>query len=306
MAELTITRPFEQRFLDGFDRSQLRQEVERVKPRRFNLLRNRYVAWTLGASLAMGGIGVPLAIVHDSHAVEGQRLPNGSQKPVPASQAAVNQGIAGDLKTAQSIATQVAGGVATVAKGVEQGVEQAARLPIAVVAGAPVVIAQAPRQIAQIAEAAKAQFFAKEVPFGSIIYSEAMKNNVSPELVAAIVQQESKFQPTARSGMGAQGLMQLVPKTGRWLGASNLMNPTQNIMAGTRYLKYLNGQFNGDETKMIAAYNAGEGNVRRFGGIPPFRETQKYVGNVRNFQRQLTDRMESRTAVPPLQVAEMR
>ena len=128
------------------------------------------------------------------------------------------------------------------------------------------------------------------MPFGKIIYQEAKRNNLRPELVAAIVQQESKFKPTARSHMGAQGLMQLVPKTGRWMGARNLMNPVENIMAGAKYLRYLHDQFNGNETKVIAAYNAGEGNVRRFGGIPPFKETQKYVKNVRNFQQQYAER----------------
>ena len=67
MAELKTTRPFQQRFLDGFDRSQLRQEVEKVKPRRFQKLRNKYVRLALGASLAVGAIGAPLLMIHDSH-----------------------------------------------------------------------------------------------------------------------------------------------------------------------------------------------------------------------------------------------
>ena len=81
--------------------------------------------------------------------------------------------------------------------------------------------------------------------------------------------------------------MQLLPSTGRWMGAHNLLNPEQNIAAGTRYLKYLSDQFGGNETKVIAAYNAGEGNVRRFKGLPPFRETQTYVRNVRRFRDDL-------------------
>lgn len=285
MAELKTTRPYRERFLDGFDRSQLRQEVQKVKPS-FSKLRKKYVTLALGASLAVGGIGVPLAMHHD------QKI----EQALPPSSDAADQGISGDLRTAESIASKVAGGVAAAAKGVTQGVEQAARLPIAAVSAAPAVIAGAPGQIVKAAENAKAQFFANEVPFGSIIYREAKKNNLRPELVAAIVQQESKFKPTARSNMGAQGLMQLVPKTGRWMGASNLMNPVQNITAGAKYLRYLHDQFNGNETNVIAAYNAGEGNVRRFGGIPPFRETRQYVSNVQSFQQQFADRVQSRTA----------
>lgn len=301
MAEPHITRPYRERFLDGFDRSQLRQEVQKVKPK-FSKLRKKYVTWALGASLAVGSIGAPLAM-HNANENKlehtGPRSPEpGTTNPDPAK---ADQGIASDLRAAQNIASEVAGGVAAAAKGVQQGVQQAARVPLSVVTSAPAAIAQAPQQIAQVAEDAKAQFFAKEVPFGKIIYQEAKKNNLRPELVAAVVQQESKFNPTARSHMGAQGLMQLVPKTGRWMGASNLMNPAQNIMAGAKYLRYLHDEFNGNETKVIAAYNAGEGNVRRFGGVPPFKETQQYVQRVRNFDQQFQERATSNLAelAPP-------
>lgn len=298
MAELKTMRPYRERFLDGFDRSQLRQEVQQVKPR-FSKMRKKYLTWALGASLAVGSIGAPLKMIHDSRE---KVTETGPRAPEPGTKSAANtlvDGISGDLNAAQNIANKVAGGVAMAAKGVEQGVQQAAKLPIAAVAAAPAALAEAPQQIMQVAEDAKQQFFAKEVPFGSIIYKEAKKNDLRPELVAAVIQQESKFKPTARSHMGAQGLMQLVPKTGRWMGATNLMNPAQNIQAGAKYLRYLHDQFNGNETKVIAAYNAGEGNVRRFGGIPPFRETQKYVSNVRNFQQQYSDRLQTAELTPP-------
>ena len=81
--------------------------------------------------------------------------------------------------------------------------------------------------------------------------------------------------------------MQLVPSTGRWLGADNLNDPAQNIQAGAKYLRYLTDRFAGDQQKAIAAYNAGEGNVRRFNGIPPFKETRNYVERVRTFQQDL-------------------
>lgn len=303
MAELKTTRPFEQRFLDGFDRSQLRQEVEKVKPRRFQKLRNKYVRLALGASLAVGAIGAPLLVVHDSR---GQIQSTGAPDPTASSDTDVSAAISSDLKTAESIASKVAGGVGAVAHGVEQGVVQAAKAPLAAVAAAPAAIAAAPRQFAQVAEATKAHFFATNVPFGSIIYREALKNNLRPELVAAMIQQESKFKPTARSHMGAQGLMQIVPKTGRWMGARDLMNPSQNIQAGAKYLRYLHDQFNGNETKVIAAYNAGEGNVRRFDGVPPFRETENYVKRVRSFEQDFSDRVATHTVDAASTTAVMR
>jgi soluble lytic murein transglycosylase-like protein len=155
-------------------------------------------------------------------------------------------------------------------------------------------VTEAPKKLAVVTDSVREEFFNKEVPFGSIIYQEAKKNNIRPELIAAVVQAESKFKPTARSGAGAVGLMQLVPKTGRWMGARDLTNPSQNISAGAKYLKYLHERFNGNETKVIAAYNAGEGNVKRFNGVPPFNETRKYVNKVQNFERDFHNRVESR------------
>jgi soluble lytic murein transglycosylase-like protein len=90
--------------------------------------------------------------------------------------------------------------------------------------------------------------------------------------------------------------MQLVPRTGKWMGARDLTNPAQNIAAGAKYLKYLSERFDGNETKIIAAYNAGEGNVKRFGGVPPFRETRKYVTKVRTYEKEYKNRVESRIA----------
>jgi len=81
-------------------------------------------------------------------------------------------------------------------------------------------------------------------------------------------------------------LMQLMPRTGRWMGAKNLHDPGQNIDAGVKYIKYLQKRFDGDLKHTIAAYNGGEGNVQRYGGIPPFRETQHYVKKVmRNYEK---------------------
>src|SRR3954471_20194263 len=128
--------------------------------------------------------------------------------------------------------------------------------------------------------AIRQEFFTNEVPFGDIIHAKAQKYDVDPVLVAAVVETESSFHSHARSQVGAKGLMQLMPRTGRWMGARNLYNAEQNVDAGAKYLRYLNARFDGNLTKTIAAYNAGEGNVRRYNGVPPFRETRSYVKRV--------------------------
>lgn len=278
MPELKTKRPYQERFLDNFDRSQLRRKVEAVKPRRFSGLKKKYTTWALGASLAFGGMGLPLKMAQD-------QSPPATESARGAPQAPLSPALQRDLRAAESIAQQVATGVGAVG----QGVQSATGSPLT-------AVAEAPKQLAGATEDVRQEFFNKEVPFGSIIYREAKKNNVRPELVAAVVQAESQFKPTARSGAGAVGLMQLVPRTGKWMGARDLTNPTQNIAAGTKYLKYLHERFDGNETKMIAAYNAGEGNVKRFGGVPPFKETRNYLKKVRNYEQEYKNRVDSRIA----------
>lgn len=282
MGELKTNRPYQERFLDGFDRSQLRREVQKVKPRLAGL-KKTYATWALGASLALGGIGVPMKMIQQS---QGGTAGGGSQQTgTSASANPIESAINNDIRAAKGIAEQVATGVVAAA----EGVEMAAASPLK-------AVSEAPKKIALVTEAAKEQFFKSEIPFGSIIYREAKKNNIRPELVAAVVQAESRFKPTARSGAGAVGLMQLVPRTGRWMGARDLTNPVQNIAAGTKYLKYLHERFDGNETKMIAAYNAGEGNVRRFGGVPPFKETRNYVRKVKNYEQDYRERVQGSIA----------
>ena len=284
MPELKTRRPYQERFLDNFDRSQLRREVQAVRPRKFQGLRKKYATWALGASLALGGIGAPLKMVQQTASGTARSQGNVAQTS-RAETSSLDRALAGDISAAESIAKQVAGGVEAVAG----GVEKAAESPL-------LAVADAPKQLSVITEKAREEFFSREVPFGSIIYREAKKNNVRPELVAAVVQAESRFKPTARSGAGAVGLMQLVPRTGRWMGARDLTNPHQNVAAGAKYLKYLHERFDGNETKVIAAYNAGEGNVKRFGGVPPFTETRKYVTKVRNYEKDFANRVESHVA----------
>ena len=135
-------------------------------------------------------------------------------------------------------------------------------------------------EIARINRVIRNEFFSSAMPYGDIIHEKAKKYDVDPLLVAAVIEQESKFHHTARSQVGARGLMQLMPRTGRWMGARDLYDPAQNVDAGVRYIKYLQSRFDGNLKKTIAAYNAGEGNVRRYNGVPPFAETQHYVRTV--------------------------
>ena len=119
---------------------------------------------------------------------------------------------------------------------------------------------------------------AARTAYDPIIERAATKHEVDARIVKAVIQVESAFQPRARSSKGAMGLMQLMPKTARQYKARNPYDPASNIDAGTKYLKRLLGEF--ELPLALAAYNAGEGAVRRFGGIPPYAETQAYVTRI--------------------------
>jgi soluble lytic murein transglycosylase-like protein len=116
--------------------------------------------------------------------------------------------------------------------------------------------------------------YAAEISEAADIY------NLNPAFIAAVIHAESNFKPFARSQVGAQGLMQVMPSTMRILGYRNGFDPRQNILAGSKYLRELLNDFNGNLLYTIAAYNAGPNAVKRFDGIPPYKETRGYVKKV--------------------------
>jgi soluble lytic murein transglycosylase-like protein len=119
-------------------------------------------------------------------------------------------------------------------------------------------------------------------PYLAQLIDEASKSaGVDPRLVTAVVGRESAFNPAAVSPVGAQGLMQLMPQTARYLGITDPFDPRQNVFAGAKYLRKLLDTFSGDIDLTLAAYNAGPGAVARYRGVPPYRETIAYVQNVR-------------------------
>jgi soluble lytic murein transglycosylase-like protein len=115
-----------------------------------------------------------------------------------------------------------------------------------------------------------------------IVREAAERNNLDPALVKAVISTESGWNPNAVSRKGAVGLMQLIPQTAQRYGVNNSFDPAQNVEGGTKYLKSLLDRYNGDLTRSLAAYNAGERTVDLNGGVPAIPETQRYVEKVTN------------------------
>jgi soluble lytic murein transglycosylase-like protein len=116
--------------------------------------------------------------------------------------------------------------------------------------------------------------------YGPAIDAAAARNGVDPALLKGLIRAESNFNPKAGSPAGAQGLTQLMPGTARGLGVSDPYDPVQSIEGGAKYLRQQLDHFGGDVSKALAAYNAGPGAVQKYGGVPPYPETQAYVKRV--------------------------
>ena len=137
----------------------------------------------------------------------------------------------------------------------------------------------------------------------STVEQIAAEQSLPPELIHSVIQVESNYNPFAISPKGALGIMQLIPSTARRFGVSDVFNPVENIQGGARYLKYLLDLYHGNYPLTLAAYNAGEEAVARYGGVPPFPETQNYVLEV---GRRLADARKAAAAAKanePLPVA---
>ena len=122
-------------------------------------------------------------------------------------------------------------------------------------------------------------------PYQQLIQKAAKKHALDPALIQAVIKQESAYNRFAVSPAGAQGLMQLMPNTAKRFKVTNAFIPAQNINAGSQYLAWLLKRFKGNTRFALAGYNAGEGKVDRYKGIPPYKETKKYVRKVMGYYR---------------------
>ena len=123
----------------------------------------------------------------------------------------------------------------------------------------------------------------------SIFQKASAQYDVPANLLKAVAKAESNFNPKAVSGSGAAGVMQLMPKTAEYLGVKDIFDAEQNIMGGAKYLSELIKKYDGNTALVLAAYNAGSGNVAKYGGIPPFNETKNYISKVMSYTKEGMD-----------------
>jgi soluble lytic murein transglycosylase-like protein len=145
-----------------------------------------------------------------------------------------------------------------------------------------------PADPADVPQAVPAEVIAyQQRDYTALIEETAYRESVPPYLVAAVMSVESNFDASAVSNKGARGLMQVMPNTARRFGfdAKRLQDPVHNVAAGATYLRWLLARYDGDLDRVLAAYNAGEGAVDTYNGIPPYKETQNFVKRVRAAMR---------------------
>ncbi len=214
-------------------------------------------------------------------AVTAEPAATGLNSPAATPSAGIDAGPAAGVGAVEST---VLPGLAGPAEGAAQPAAGALTLPAAPPPAAPMPeAAPAPPPPPMPALGFDAGAGVPRGPYGKLIYQMASRYALNPMLVAALVHVESDFNPRARSRKGALGLMQLLPQTARRFGLyrrRDLLNPRKNLEAGGRYLRWLIDRFGQDPIRVLAAYNAGEGAVDRFGGVPPFAETRDYVQRI--------------------------
>ncbi len=132
--------------------------------------------------------------------------------------------------------------------------------------------------------------------YNEIIVKAARFHDVDAALVSAVIKAESDYDPKTVSHKGARGLMQLMPATAKRFGVRNSFDPEQNIYAGTKYLRWLLDKFDGNADLAVAGYNAGEGNIMKYDGVPPFRETVNYINRIARHIRKAIDSKQIATA----------
>ena len=142
------------------------------------------------------------------------------------------------------------------------------------------------RVMAPVVSAAQVETIPADIPLSGdcdldwIIFRAGEKEGIDPRFIHAVIKQESRYDPKAVSSAGAQGLMQMMPATAKRFGLKEPFDPAANVEAGTKYLKWLLERFDGDVSLALAGYNAGEGSVDKYKGVPPYGETQNYVKKI--------------------------
>jgi hypothetical protein len=164
---------------------------------------------------------------------------------------------------------------------------------------APSEVSPAPSAPAASPEAPAGPILPAKSPIESLIAAAASRHLIDPDFIASVVKAESGFIPTAVSPKGALGLMQLMPRTAASLGVENVLDPAANVEGGTKYLRQLLDQYNGDALKALAAYNAGPQRVDQYGGVPPFPETRAYITRIIEDYNRKKHQQQAHPPTPP-------